>query len=147
MIEGTEEGRKVTERKTSCVKLPFLILKWAPQRSTGSQWVKERMKEGETYVGRGQGWDDREHCSNAMHATGTAGKKMPASIRCRLMLHVRTFTVISDKSNTIMKSVYVCTMSVLFIAALLLRVWLAIPVGYGFGSAPGQDPSPRALHH
>lgn len=55
MIEGTEEGRKVTERITSCVKLPFLILKWAPQRSTGSQWVKERMEEGEMYVGRGQG--------------------------------------------------------------------------------------------
>lgn len=98
---------------------------------------RTRMKRG----------DDREHCSNAMHATGTAGKKMPASIRCRLMLHVRTFTVISDKSNTITKSVYVCTVSMLFIAALLLRVWLAIPVGYGFGSAPGQDPSPRALHH
>lgn len=56
LIEGTEEGRKVTERITSCVKLPFLILKWAPQRSTGSQWVKERMEEGEMYVGRGQGW-------------------------------------------------------------------------------------------
>lgn len=53
------------------------------------------------------------------------------------MLHVRTFTVISDKSNTITKSVYVCTVSMFFIAALLLGVWLAIPVGYGFGSAPG----------
>lgn len=37
---------------------------------------RTRMKRG----------DDREHCSNAMHATGTAGKKMPASIRCRYTL-------------------------------------------------------------
>lgn len=34
----------------------------------------------------------------------------------------------------------------LFITALLLRMWLAVAVGNGFGSAPGQDPSPRALH-
>lgn len=38
-------------------------------------------------------------------------------------------------------------MGMLFIAALLFRVRLAVAVGYGLGSAPGQDPGPRALHH
>lgn len=45
--------------------------------------------------------------------------------------------------------VFVCvsTMGMLFIAALLFRVWLAVAVGYSLGSASGQDPGPRALHH
>ena len=38
-------------------------------------------------------------------------------------------------------------MGMLFIAALLFRVRLTVAVGYGLGSAPGQDPGPRALHH
>lgn len=35
-----------------------------------------------------------------------------------------------------------CTVGVLFIAAVLLGVWLAVAVGYGLGSAPGQHPGP-----
>lgn len=44
--------------------------------------------------------------------------------------------------------VEVCrTVGVLFIAAVLFGVWLAVAVSYGLGSASGQDPGPRALHH
>lgn len=39
------------------------------------------------------------------------------------------------------------TMGMLFVAALLFRVWLAVAVGYSLGSASGQDPGPRTLHH
>lgn len=35
-----------------------------------------------------------------------------------------------------------CTVGVLFVAAVLFGVWLAVAVGYGLGSAPGQDPGP-----
>lgn len=42
---------------------------------------------------------------------------------------------------------YASTMSVLFVAALFLRMWLAVSIGNGFGSAPGQDPCAWALHH
>lgn len=41
----------------------------------------------------------------------------------------------------------VFTMSMFFITALLFRVWLAVAIGYSLGSAPGQDPGPRAFHH
>lgn len=53
----------------------------------------------------------------------------------------------SDGADYTLTCVYVSTVSMLLIAALLLRVWLAVAVGYGLGSAPGQDPGPRALHH
>lgn len=43
--------------------------------------------------------------------------------------------------------VFLSTMGMLFIATLLLRVRLAVAVGYSLGSASGQDSSPRALHH
>lgn len=35
-----------------------------------------------------------------------------------------------------------CTVGVLLVAAVLFGVRLAVAVGYGLGSAPGQDPGP-----
>lgn len=52
----------------------------------------------------------------------------------------------SDGVRHYFSGLCVSTMGMLFVAALLFRVWLAVAVGYGLGSASGQDPGPRTLH-
>lgn len=49
-----------------------------------------------------------------------------------------------DEVNLILNqfSVTISTTGMLFIAALLFRVWLAVAVGYSLGSASGQDAGP-----
>lgn len=109
------------------------------------QSASERGKEA-CSVGRGQrGWRARGGSGGEDGGERRGGKarlQLPSEHLPRAFTHPASETTVAEIACCQWRVTVRCTVGVLFVAAVLFGVRLAVAVGYGLGSAPGQDPGP-----